>query len=451
MTDVEAVARTQIGAGVWVDQLLCHPRLPLIAGLDAGRPAVHVWDHSTGELREVGIIGSDSRAYGEGHWMTPRNPEIAAVSDRRERGPAIAWHPDQALLLVAGEGKVTRWTPDAVSAMDGLPPGAAYRAVAFSPDGQTVWASPSSDAQESPGWPCSDAIDLDSGNISTGRYWDTGVAVHPSGELVTTLRSDQGATLVIFARADQTTSHSAMRVLSRALMLDADGYQTPVFSADGRHLAIRGNAYENSLEVFEFPSLTRVLGTVLGDPHVSGKRSPEWYRQFWAWSRRNIAFAKQPGVLWVGTPDGTLIEIDLDRAQAAKHDLLTGGRVTALASTATGDLVIATGEGELVLASVRTEPAPADLRDVPGPQALAAAFVNSTTEAPDGGDLEEDHLVITDGTQTWEQGALQAVTDTTEQDPAWLQHRAAINRLFAQDQATRPAPQSPRSVRDERT
>jgi hypothetical protein len=60
MTDVEAVARIQIGTGISVDQLLCHPRLPLIAGLDAGRPAVHVWDHSTGELREVGIIGSDS-------------------------------------------------------------------------------------------------------------------------------------------------------------------------------------------------------------------------------------------------------------------------------------------------------------------------------------------------------------------------------------------------------
>jgi hypothetical protein len=32
-----------------------------------------------------------------------------------------------------------------------------------------------------------------------------------------------------------------MRVLRRALILDADGYQTPVLSADGRYLAIRGN------------------------------------------------------------------------------------------------------------------------------------------------------------------------------------------------------------------
>jgi len=48
--------------------------------------------------------------------------------------------------------------------------------------------------------------------------------------------------------------------------LDADGYEAPVFSADGRRFAIRGNAYENSLAVFEFPSLKLVLATTLGIP-----------------------------------------------------------------------------------------------------------------------------------------------------------------------------------------
>lgn len=402
-----------------------------MAGLDARRPAVRVWDHSTGELRAVGAIGRDSRAYGDGHYLAARNPEIALISDRRERGPGVAWHPDQPLLLVASEGTVTRWTPDEISEMNWLPPGSAYRTLAFSPDGQALWASPSPDAQESPWQHCFDAIDLASGTIRTGRGWDTGIAVHTSGGLVTTLRSDQGETHVLFARADSAIPPATMRVLRRALILDADGYQTPVLSADGRHLAIRGNAYENSLEVFEFPSLTRVLATVLGDPHVTGKASPEWYRQYKAWSRMNIAFGSQPGVLWVGTPAGALIEIDLDRQLADRHDLLQD-RVTALCATAAGDLAIATGAGNLVLASVRAESASADTVDAPTPQALAAAFLSSTTEAPDDGTLE-DHLVVTDGTQTWEPDALEAVTSATEQDPTWLQHRAAVNRLFAQD------------------
>ena len=85
-----------------------------------------------------------------------------------------------------------------------------------------------------------------------------------------------------------------------------------------------------------------------------------------------------------------------------------------------------------MLASVRTESASADTADAPTPQALAGAFLSSTTEAPDDGTLE-DHLVVTDGAQTWEPDALEAVTSATEQDPTWLQHHAAINRLFAQD------------------
>lgn len=412
----------------------CHPRLPLVAWLDAGRPAVHVWDYSTGELREVSTIGGDSRAYGDGHWWAPRNPEFAVILDREERRPSVTWHPEQPLLLAAIEGTVTRWTPGEISTLDGLPPGAAYRDLAFSPDGQTLWASPSADPTKNPNsWEySSDAIDLGSTAVTAGRWWDTGVAVHPGGGLVATLSSDQGATHVLFARADQESTPSAMRVLRRALILGADGYETPVISADGRYLAIRGNAYENSLEVFKFPSLTRVLAMVLGESHRSGKFDPDWDRQYRAWSRQNIAFANQSGLLWIGGPDGTLAEIDLDRQHAARHEVLDGSRVTALCTTAAGDLVVATGEGDLVLVSVRTEFAQADAAGHPTPQALVTAFLQATSEAPDDSDLE-DHLVVSDGARTWEPGDLNAMTTATETDPTWLQHRAAINKLFAQE------------------
>ncbi|GAA3933699.1 hypothetical protein Aau02nite_26190 [Amorphoplanes auranticolor] len=52
--------------------------------------------------------------------------------------------------------------------------------------------------------------------------------MHPAGGLRLTFSSHQGATLGLFARAAGT----AMRVLRRALILDCDGYETPVFSPD---------------------------------------------------------------------------------------------------------------------------------------------------------------------------------------------------------------------------
>jgi hypothetical protein len=125
-----------------------------------------------------------------------------------------------------------RWTPAGLSRLEGLPPAAAYRSVAFSPDGHTLWASPSS-GDEGSAWESSDTLDLASGTVGVGPRWDTGIAAHPAGELVAALCSDQGATLGLFARVDQDSRPAAMRVLRRALILDADGYQTPVFSRTG--------------------------------------------------------------------------------------------------------------------------------------------------------------------------------------------------------------------------
>jgi len=78
-------------------------------------------------------------------------------------------------------------------------------------------------------------------------------------------------------------------------------------------------------------------------------------------------------------------------------------------ATAAGDLAIATGEGGLVLAPVRAEPGRDDGAGIRTPHALAAAFLDSTTEVPGNGD--------------WEPEDLQAVTTATRQDPAWLRRR----------------------------
>ena len=64
--------------------------------------------------------------------------------------------------------------------------------------------------------------------------------MHPAGGSAATLSSEQGATHGLFARIDEETDPGEMRILRRALILDADGYETPIFSSDGRRLAIRG-------------------------------------------------------------------------------------------------------------------------------------------------------------------------------------------------------------------
>lgn len=432
MTAVETVARAQVGSGTYVEQLVSHPKLPLVAALDSQRPAVHVWNCSAAELRELGTIGGDSPPYGDGHPWAARNPEVAMDWDRRDRAPSVAWHPDQPLLLVASEGRVARWTPDGLSEMDGIPTGAAYREIAFSPDGQVLWASPSPEAKENQWQSCSDAIDLASGAVTSGRGWDTGIAVHPGGGLVAALRSDQAATLVIFARTGQAGTPAAMRVLRRAMILDADGYKTPVFSPDGRRFAIRGNAYENSLEVFEFPSLNGALAVTLGEPYPGHPTPQEWREQYRAWSRYNIAFGTQPGVLWVGTPAGSLVEVDLDNEQAVGHNVLEGSKVTALCATAVGGLLVATGVGDLALISVVADSAPPRPAYARMSQALVTAFLDASPEVPADGDLE-NHLVVTNGTRTWEPDALETETAATSTDPTWLQLRAAANKAFAQE------------------
>lgn len=419
---LEITTHVRVDGGVPVERVVCHPRLPLIAGWDSKRPAVRVWDNTDGNLRECGIVGVDSPVYGEADGW-----------DRFERTPAAAWHPREPLLVVAVEGDVVQWAPDGVSALAGAPSSAAYHSLAFSPDGRTLWASPGSQGGDD-AWESSDVLDLVSGTVGVGPRWDTGVSVHPGGGLVVTLRSDQGATCAAFARVDDEAAPAAMHLLRRTLILEVDGYETPTFSADGRHFAIRGNAYGNTLEIFAFPSLERVLGTTLGPPTPGYPYPAEWLEQMRAWSRHNIAFWARPGVLWVATPAGVLVEIDVGEAHVVEHDVLGGSPVTALAAAATGELVIADGDGTLRIVSVPAGPADDRGANRKAAQALVEAFVDATSEVPDDADWEE-LAVRTDGARTWQPEDLATVTDATEGDPSWLQIRAAVNRAVAGEDA----------------
>ncbi|HEY3481350.1 MAG TPA: hypothetical protein VGL02_20850, partial [Streptomyces sp.] len=105
MTVLEIMTRVHVGRGCSVERLVCHPRLPLIAGLDGERPAVHIWAGEAGQLRELGSVGEESDGYGD-----------ATGWKRNRRTPALAWHPDEPRLVVAGgERGVVQWSPAGLS------------------------------------------------------------------------------------------------------------------------------------------------------------------------------------------------------------------------------------------------------------------------------------------------------------------------------------------------
>ncbi|MFI7595379.1 hypothetical protein [Micromonospora sp. NPDC049359] len=391
---------TRVHSGATAQRLLPHPRLALVAAWDADRPAIRIWEYRDGQLRQRAALGVDSAGYVEDVGY-----------ERLKRTPSAAWHPRDPLLAVADAESVVLWTPSGTSPVDGVPSTEYRRKVAFSPDGRTLWLSP---AAGTDGWEHSVALDLASGTTLTGPRWDTGVVAHPAGGLVCTLVSDQGATLVLFS-AD---TGPVLRPVRRALVLDCDGYQAPIFSSDGRHLAVRGNAYNNSLEVFAFPSLRRVLRMTLGEPSPGYPYPQEWLDEMRAWSRHNVAFGPSPRVLWIGTPEGVVVELDVDGSRVVEHEVLPRAAVTALAATATGELVVA-GNDELLVLSVGTT----DPGEAAG--ASVTAFLAGTREASV---VDMDQLDLTDGTRVWQSGDLATVSETSATNPSWLRIRAAVNR-----------------------
>lgn len=396
---MEILAGYAIGNGQPVERLLCHPRLPLVAAFDGERRAAHVFDCGEGALSPLGTVGVDAAPYGD---IKPW--------ERMLRDAFAVWHPVEPLLLAAVEGTVWCWAPPGVVKVGGLPPDAAYEELMFSPDGRTLWATPSTSDR----WRA-DAIDLATGTFSVVD-WYPWCTAHPAGGLVTTLMLNQGASHALFARVD--TGTPADRHLQReALILDNDGYLPAVFSPDGHYFAIRGNAYADTLSVYAFPSLQLVLFDEL-EEHEGAD-----------WSRHDITFGARPGMLWVGTPTGALQSYDLTQGIRTGYGTPATAPVTAMATTSLGDLVMGSENGEILLLSPPDGAAADHPVDLHAMRTDVAAFLTGTEDLPDTTDIES-HLTVTDGDRTWAPEDLDEVKEATSTDPTWLQLRAMYNRLF---------------------
>src|SRR5690348_13740270 len=99
--------------GSHAERLACHARLPLIAGLDSARPAIHIWECGADGLDELAVVDAEAAAYPPEPW------------ERYDLTPSVAWHPHEPRLLVTGGTGLRQWTADGVSTVAGAPTGAA--------------------------------------------------------------------------------------------------------------------------------------------------------------------------------------------------------------------------------------------------------------------------------------------------------------------------------------
>lgn len=413
MTTIEPVSSVTLPDGSVLERLVAHPRLPLVAGLEAARPAVQVWGWASGVLAHVATVGEDAAPYGDAFGW-----------DRMRATPSVAWHPERDLLAVSSADGVVLWEAGACTTPMWDVPEADRDSngcqVAFAGDGTTVLLSNGTSV----------AVDLVTGTVRPAVYWDTGVAVWPGGGLALSYASDQGATHGLFTRPSSDGEADGGPVLDRALLLDVDGYETPVVSPDGRYFAVRGNAYTQTLQVFEMPGLRLVLSTALVEDSPGYPYPPEWLAELESWSRHNIAFG-DPGTLWVGTPHGTLVGLDVTGTEGTVCRLPDGGPVTALTGGTGGLLVVATGTGGLHLVSdgSHREAASSWGEDA---AAVVQSFLATCDDVPAAPDTDVYEilplLTTTDGVDVWRPGDLDEVTDVDESGPTWLQIRAFMNK-----------------------
>ena len=205
-----------------------HPRLPLLSALDPTRDQGWVWTwDGDGALHSVARVGSGRRD--RGRWDDLKTHLPYWINS--------AWHPTLPLLALSGlDGSVDLWAVEETGGEPGsrrLCDGAlGARCLSFTHSGDALWVG-GHIRHPTSGDYFSHLVDLQGKVLSRMLGCDTDIALHPEGELLASFVSDQGATLLRFARAPDGRGHDGLEMFDRALIIDVDGYEGLVFSPSG--------------------------------------------------------------------------------------------------------------------------------------------------------------------------------------------------------------------------
>jgi WD40 repeat protein len=424
--------------GCPVAKLRLHPREPLLASVAGPEAEVIVWAwDDAGRLRLLDRI---------------RRPQGGRVSD-------VAWHPtDRALALVGGGGPIELWSEGGLLRPLGARPVAGqkrpltygisvgggplkirrkfqvvpeaeqgYHAVAFSARGDRLAASRIGGGAEE-GDP-TEVYDLATGAL-IGTFWttDTTLALHPEGELLATLSSNQGASAVRFVRLDDP-----LRCYNAQLNVIIDGYRRLVWSPRGDAFAVMGHSYGVGVRAFEFPSCRLVYeedfeswddvygrlwaefrGAERFEANPDGSFPFEFVDDLWTVNDR-LSFHPDGHTLLVGTMDGVVVGVDLDDTTApvragSAHD----GPVLALdACPRRALLATARHDGQIKLWRLDAEPAPAPV-GLPMTERFLQMFQPIDPTAP------EEQFRLTDG-KRWYDLATIGDEELDDDAPPWAQ------------------------------
>jgi WD40 repeat protein len=294
------------------------------------------------------------------------------------------------------------------------------RCLSFTHSGDALWVGGYVKTPAS-GDSFSHLVDLQGNLLSRLFGCDTDIALHPEGELFASFVSDQGATLLRFARAADGRGHGGLEMFDTALIIDVDGYEGLVFSPSGDRFAMMGNAYEVFAVVHSFPSLKRELVLPVADWNDLHRHlPPPWNDYRWSLMER-VAFSPDGQSLLLGNFAGDVGVVTLGVEPRLEQTWKThDGPIGALRTRPHDGMLVTTDlHGHLRLFRM---PKPFHAPDTAN-RPLTRAYLQGSRAVPLDTDMEG--LALTDGIRTWDLGRL-GEEPLPDDAPAWARLGAAL-------------------------
>ncbi len=419
--------------GDWVSKLRFHPSRPLLASVGGRRAEVCIWRwDDAGTMECLARIDRET----ELPLDDPPLGSLRAIED-------VAWHPHEDWLALVGGGRpIELWSQGCLLKTLGKPPESGrrrrlqigYSAVAFSATADRLVASRFGGGSSGS---ATEIYEVATGAL-IGSFWrtDTTLALHPEGEIVATLSSNQMASPIRFVRLAD-----ALHTYDVALVADADGYSRLLFSPAGDALAIVGHAYAFGVKLYQFPECQRIFQWDL-------ESWEEIWKTFWARHRRNepdrdrsdeerppydfirklppgkdrIAFSPDGRRLLIGATLGGVVELDAKTGEPVDaHDVSNGPVVALDASPSLPVLATADADGRIKLWRLDGRRATVDRANQP----ITAAFLEAYS--PIDPRTPEDGFRTTDGNR-WYNFETIGEQELDDDAPPWAQIAKSLSQ-----------------------